>query len=72
LAQLPANSDFIQRYQRLASEYGSDSLALQAAMASELASRALPPTRTASGSALPTTFDDVRSIASTNKDDAIF
>lgn len=72
LAQLPANSDFIQRYQRLASEYGSDSLALQAAMASELASRALPPTRTASGSALPTTFDDVRSIASTNKGDAIF
>jgi len=72
LAQLPANSDFIQRYQRLASEYGSDSLALQAAMASELASRALPPTRTASGSALPTTFDDVRSIASNNKDDAIF
>ena len=39
LAQLPANSDFMRRYQRLAAEYGSDSLALQAAMASELATR---------------------------------
>ena len=45
LAQLPANSDFMQRYQRLAAEYGPNSLALQAAMASELATRALPPTK---------------------------
>jgi len=72
LAQLPANSDFIKRYQRLASEYGSDSLALQAAMASELASRALPPTRTASGSALPTSFEDVRAIRSQDLEASVF
>ena len=72
LAQLPANSDFINRYNRLAAEYGSDSLALQAAMASELASRALPPTRTMSGSALPSTFSDVRDINRTNSADPIF
>ena len=61
LAQLPANSEFMQRYQRLAAEYGSESLALQAAMASELATRALPPTRNAApGAALPATFGDVR------------
>jgi conjugal transfer mating pair stabilization protein TraG len=60
LAQLPVNSDFMQRYQRLAAEYGSDSLALQAAMASELATRALPPTRNeAVFSALPASFADV-------------
>jgi len=62
LAQLPANSNFMQHYQRLAAEYGSESLALQAAMTSELATRALPPTRNSSGSgALPATFSDVRS-----------
>jgi conjugal transfer mating pair stabilization protein TraG len=71
LAQLPANSDFINRYQRLAADYGSDSLALQAAMASELASRALPPTRTVSGAALPTSFGDIRSLnQQTNSDPA--
>jgi hypothetical protein len=59
LAQLPANSDFMQRYQRLASEYGPNSLALQAAMASELATRALPPTKSPSASALPATFADI-------------
>ena len=63
LAQLPANSDFMKRYQRLAAEYGSESLAIQAAMASELATRALPPTRSASpAAALPASFDDVRAI----------
>ena len=72
LAQLPANSDFINRYNRLAAEYGSDSLALQAAMASELASRALPPTRTASGSALPSTFSDIRDLSRSNNTDPLF
>lgn len=72
LAQLPANSDFIARYNRLAAEYGSDSLALQAAMASELASRALPPTRTAPGTALPSTFSDVRTVSRSNNSDPIF
>jgi conjugal transfer mating pair stabilization protein TraG len=72
LAQLPANSDFIKRYQRLAHEYGSDSLALQAAMASELASRALPPTRTASGSALPSSFSELGSVAAQARSDPIF
>lgn len=72
LAQLPANSDFIERYQRLAAEYGSDSLALQAVMSSELASRALPPTRTASGAALPATFGDIRSVSQQDVLDPIF
>lgn len=72
LAQLPANSDFIKRYQRLAQEYGSDSLALQAAMASELASRALPPTRTSSGSALPASFNDLKSAAAQARSDPVF
>ena len=62
LAQLPANSPFVRRYYELADRYGSGSQALQIAMASELASHALPPThRFSSGSALPTTFGDVRS-----------
>lgn len=72
LAQLPANSDFINRYNRLAAEYGSDSLALQAAMASELASRALPPTKTGSGSALPSAFADIRDLSRANNADPIF
>ncbi len=72
LAQLPANSDFIKRYQRLAAEYGSESLALQAAMSSELASRALPPTRTGSGTALPTSFGEVRAVNAQNNGDPIF
>lgn len=72
LAQLPANSDFIKRYQRLAAEYGSESLALQAAMSSELASRALPPTRTVSGTALPSSFGDVRAVSGHNNGDPIF
>lgn len=72
LAQLPANSDFINRYQRLAADYGSDSLALQAAMASELASRALPPTRTVSGAALPTSFGDIRSVNQQTNTDPVF
>lgn len=72
LAQLPSNSDFIKRYQRLAAEYGSESLALQAAMSSELASRALPPTRTGSGTALPTSFGDIRAVNTQNNGDPIF
>jgi conjugal transfer mating pair stabilization protein TraG len=73
LAQLPANSSFMQHYQRLAAEYGSDSLALQAAMTSELATRALPPTRNSSGGgALPTTFSDVRSGHRVDAQDSIF
>lgn len=73
LAQLPANSDFMQRYQRLASQYGSDSLALQAAMASELATRALPPTRDrSSASALPASFGDVKSSRQLDLQDPLF
>jgi conjugal transfer mating pair stabilization protein TraG len=73
LAQLPANSDFMQRYQRLASQYGSDSLALQAAMASELATRALPPTRdSSSSSALPASFGEVKSSRQLDLQDALF
>jgi conjugal transfer mating pair stabilization protein TraG len=73
LAQLPANSDFMQRYQRLASQYGSDSLALQAAMASELATRALPPTRDrTSASALPASFGDVKSSHQLDLEDLLF
>lgn len=73
LAQLPVNSDFMQRYQRLASQYGSDSLALQAAMASELAARALPPTRDrTSASALPASFGDVKSSRQLDLQDPLF
>lgn len=73
LAQLPANSDFMRQYQRLAAEYGSDSLALQAAMASELATRALPPTKNQSSSAaLPATFADVESTRQADLRDPIF
>ena len=73
LAQLPANSDFMRRYQRLAAEYGSDSLALQAAMASELATRALPPTRNQMGStALPATFEDVQRAREADLQDPAF
>ncbi|MEO8248234.1 MAG: conjugal transfer protein TraG N-terminal domain-containing protein [Burkholderiales bacterium] len=60
LSQLPANSPFVRRYYDLAAQYGSGSQALQIAMASELASHALPPThRFSTGSALPSTFDEV-------------
>ena len=63
LAQLPANSLFVRRYYELADRYGSGSQALQIAMASELASHALPPThRFSGGSALPSTFGDVRTV----------
>lgn len=61
LAQLPANSPFVQRYYQLAAQYGSSSQALQIAMASELASHALPPThRYSNGSALPANFAEVK------------
>jgi conjugal transfer mating pair stabilization protein TraG len=73
LAQLPANSNFMQHYQRLAAEYGSESLALQAAMASELATRALPPTRNPSlNGALPASFSDVRSAHQADAQDPVF
>lgn len=73
LAHLPANSDFMRRYQRLASEYGSDSLALQAAMTSELATRALPPTRDpSSASALPASFSDVNASRQVDLADPLF
>jgi conjugal transfer mating pair stabilization protein TraG len=72
LAQLPANSDFMQRYQRLASEYGPNSLALQAAMASELATRALPPTKSPSASALPATFADILGVRNHDLRDPVF
>lgn len=73
LAQLPANSNFLQRYHRLAAEYGSESLALQAAMTSELATRALPPTRNPSlNGALPASFSDVRSAQQSDAQDPIF
>ncbi len=73
LAQLPVNSDFMRRYQRLAAEYGSDSLALQAAMASELATRALPPTKNRTGSsALPATFADVQRARDADLEDPAF
>jgi conjugal transfer mating pair stabilization protein TraG len=73
LAQLPANSDFMRRYQRLASEYGSDSLALQAAMTSELATRALPPTRdSSSASALPASFSDINASRQVDLADPLF
>jgi len=61
LAQLPQNADFMFRYARMAADYGENSQALQMAIASELATRALPPTRHFSdGSAAPSSFDDVR------------
>ena len=73
LAQLPANSNFMQHYQRLAAEYGSESLALQAAMTSELATRALPPTRNPSlNGALPASFSDVRSAHQADAQDPVF
>ena len=72
LAQLPANSEFMQRYQRLASEYGPNSLALQAAMASELATRALPPIKSPSASALPATFDDILGVRNQDLRDPVF
>lgn len=73
LAQLPANSDFMHRYQRLAAEYGSESFALQAAMASELATRALPPTRNAApGAALPASFGDVGAARNESLQDPVF
>jgi conjugal transfer mating pair stabilization protein TraG len=73
LAQLPANSNFMQHYQRLAAEYGSESLALQAAMTSELATRALPPTRNPSlNGALPASFSDVRSAHQEDAQDPVF
>jgi conjugal transfer mating pair stabilization protein TraG len=69
LAQLPANSDLLRRYNEFAARYGPDSLALQAAMSSELASRALPPLRALSGAALPWTFDGVREVKERNDAD---
>ncbi len=69
LAQLPANSDLLRRYNELAARYGPDSLALQAAMSSELASRALPPLRALSGAALPWTFVGVREVKERNDAD---
>lgn len=60
LAQLPANSAFLHKWQQLSREYGSDSQALQAALASELAQRSLRPTVSQSGGALPITFGEVR------------
>jgi conjugal transfer mating pair stabilization protein TraG len=73
LAQLPANSHFMQHYQRLAAEYGSESLALQAAMASELATRALPPTRISSqNGALPASFSEIRSAHQADAQDPAF
>lgn len=65
LAQLPQNSDFMVRYARLAAEYGPDSQALQVAIASELATRALPPTRYFSdGSSVPGSGTEVRRLHS--------
>jgi conjugal transfer mating pair stabilization protein TraG len=73
LAQLPANSNFMQHYQRLAAEYGSESLALQAAMASELATRALPPTKNPSLSgALPASFVDLKYAYQADAQDPVF
>jgi conjugal transfer mating pair stabilization protein TraG len=60
LAQLPINSDFMRRYNQLASEYGPNSQALRVAMASELASYAVSPNRHFSdGTAMPSSFTDV-------------
>jgi conjugal transfer mating pair stabilization protein TraG len=69
LAQLTANSGLLRRYNELAARYGPDSLALQAAMSSELASRALPPLRALSGAALPWTFGGVREVKERNDAD---
>jgi len=63
LAQLPVNSDFMRRYNQLASEYGPNSQALRVAMASELASYALSPNRHFSdGTAMPSSFTDLEAV----------
>lgn len=63
LAQLPINSDFMRRYNQLASEYGPNSQALRVAMASELASYALTPNRHFSdGTAMPSSFTDLEAV----------
>lgn len=63
LAQLPINSDFMRRYNQLASEYGPNSQALRVAMASELASYALSPNRHFSdGTAMPSSFAEVEAV----------
>lgn len=71
LAQLPANSEFMRRYHQLAAQYGSDSAALQAAMASELATHSLQPTRV-SGAALPSSFADLRAARDASLNDPVF
>jgi conjugal transfer mating pair stabilization protein TraG len=72
LAQLPTNSEFMRRYHQLAAQYGSDSAALHAAMASELATHSLMPTRISGAAALPSTFADVRSAHGTSLNDPAF
>jgi len=60
LAQLPINSDFMRKYNQLASEYGPNSQALRVAIASELATYSLSPNRHFSdGTAMPSSFTDL-------------
>lgn len=61
LAQLPVNSQMVQRYHQLASEYGPSSQALRIAMAAEMANYSTTPTPAFSdGAAVPASFQDVR------------
>lgn len=61
LAQLPTNSDFVQKYHQLAAQYGPESQALRIAMASELANYSTTPTRYfVDGSTAPASADDIR------------
>ena len=62
-SQLPSNADFAVRYARLAQEYGNSTQALQIALANELATYALPPTRNfKDGSVAPSSAEDLRAL----------
>jgi conjugal transfer mating pair stabilization protein TraG len=73
LAQLPINSDFMRKYNQLASEYGPNSQALRVAMASELASYSLSPNRHFSdGTAMPSSFADLETVHQKNASNDAF
>jgi conjugal transfer mating pair stabilization protein TraG len=59
IAQDPHNLDMFMRYAR---EYGGNSAAAHTLMDAELARRALSPHRMSNGTALPTSFDEIREI----------
>lgn len=73
LAQLPIHSNFMRKYNQLASEYGPNSQALRVAMASELASYSLSPNRHFSdGTAMPTSFTDLEAVHRRNESNDTF